>query len=129
MRDHHESFRRAQAAFDAMQPPDCDDRREAFDEAVREEASRQIAGSSDIAAELLAENIMGADIRMMNDPAAFVARCKELIAQAGESFANTIVERVHEFCDRPQWHESSVAEMVTHALNGHWLTPIIGDSP
>ncbi len=129
MSDHHESFRRAQAAFDAMQPPDYDDRREVFDEAVRDEAARQIAGSADIGAELLAENINGADIRLMNDPAAFVARCKELIEQAGESFANTIVERVHEFCDRPQWHESSVADMVRHALNDHWYTPILGDQP
>jgi hypothetical protein len=129
MRDRHESFRRAQAAFDAMQPPDCDDRSEAFDEAVREEAARQIAGSADIGAELLAENINGADVRLMNDPAAFVARCKELIATAGESFADTIVERVHDFCDRPQWHESSVADMVRHALNDHWYTPILGDQP
>ena len=129
MRDHDESFRRAQAAFDAMQPPDYDDRREVFDEAVRDEAARQIAGSADIGAELLAENINGADIRLMNDPAAFVARCKELIAQAGESFAGTIVDRVHDFCDRPQWQDSSVAEMVRHALNGHWYTPILGDQP
>ena len=129
MRDHDESFRRAQAAFDAMQPPDYDDRREVFDEAVREEAARQIAGSADIGAELLAENIKGADIRLMNDPAAFVARCKELIAQAGESFAGTIVDRVHDFCDRPQWQDSSVAEMVRHALNDHWYTPILGDQP
>ncbi|MDQ5880928.1 MAG: hypothetical protein QG616_758 [Pseudomonadota bacterium] len=129
MRDHDGSFRRAQAAFDAMQPPDYDDRREVFDEAVREEAGRQIAGSADIGAELLAENINGADIRLMNDPAAFVARCKELIAQAGESFAGTIVDRVHDFCDRPQWQDSSVAEMVRHALNDHWYTPILGDQP
>ncbi len=119
----------AQAAFDAMQPPECDDRSEAFCEAVREEAARQIAGSADIGAELLAENINGADVRLMNDPAAFVARCKELIATAGESFADTIVERVHDFRDRPQWHESSVAEMVRHALNDHWYTPILGDQP
>ncbi|MBK6911385.1 MAG: hypothetical protein IPH10_10735 [bacterium] len=112
-----------------MQPPDYDDRREVFDEAVREEAARQIAGSADIGAELLAENIKGADIRLMNDPAAFVARCKELIAQAGESFAGTIVDRVHDFCDRPQWQDSGVAEMVRHALNDHWYTPILGDSP
>ena len=129
MRDHDESFRRAQAAFDAMQPPDYDDRREVFDEAVREEAGRQIAGSADISAELLAENIKGADVRLMSDPAAFVARCKDMIATAGESFAGTIVERVHDFCDRPQWHESSVADMVRHALNDHWYTPILGDSP
>ena len=129
MRDHDESFRRAQAAFDAMRPPDCDDRREAFDEAVREEAARQIAGSADIGAELLAENIKGSDISLMNDPAAFVARCKDMIATAGESFADSIVERVQDFCDRPQWHESSVADMVRHALNDHWYTPILGDQP
>ena len=129
MRDHDESFRCAQAAFDAMQPPDYDDRREAFDEAVREEALRQIAGSADISAELLAENIKGADIRLMSDPARFAARCKELIETAGESFAGSIVERVHDFCDRPQWHDSSVAEMVRHALNDHWYTPILGDQP
>ena len=128
MRDH-ESFRLAQAAFDAMEPPDCDDRREAFDEAVREEAARQIAGSHEIAAELLAENIKGADIRLMSDPAKFAARCKELIATAGESFAETVVIRVHEFCNRPQWHESSVEDMVRFAINDHWITPILGDQP
>ena len=43
--------------------------------------------------------------------------------------SDTIVDRVHHFCDKPQWHESSVAEMVRHALNDHWYTPILGDQP
>lgn len=128
----NDSFRKAQANYDAMEPPEfwADDREEAFNEAIVEEAKRQIAGSVEIHAELLAENIKAADVRLMSDPVRFVTRCREIIEMASAEFATSIPERVHHFCDQPRWHDSSVADMVTFALNDHWYSPmIVGDVP
>ncbi len=93
-----------------------DDGLRAFDDAVRAEALRQIASNDDTRAELLSEKIMAADIRLMSNPAAFTARCAELLAEASEDFAGTIVERVRGICDEPKWADHSVAELVQYVV-------------
>lgn len=114
-----DSFRKAQANYDAMEPPEfwADDSHEAFTDAVRAEAIDQLRKCNKARCNLLAEQMTPEAVSLTSDPAAFTAKCLEIIEAGVQSYAKSIVDDVLDFCDMPKWKGSDVDEMVAHAIN------------
>ena len=107
-----------------------DDSRNAFREAVKAEGLRQVMASDESQAELLSEKIFAEHIRLLrSNPTEFAKRCVDMIEEAAEDFAETIVARVMDLCDTPKAEGMSVSEMVEHVLSDQFSPWALGKGP
>lgn len=99
-----DSFARAQARRDNSEHPDfyADDKAEYFHEALTEECAKQLSECHEMSIEFLCERLRPDAITLMSDPAAFVAKCKTLIAEGEKEFLPSLIDSAYHIADRTE---------------------------
>ena len=87
---------------------------------MREEARQQINSDYELLACLLGEKLTGDDLRLLDNRAAFVRQCRDLVAVAIDERIDTVVRRVYDALARGKYRNkyAPVGLMVQEAIGG-----------
>lgn len=93
---------------------------EKFDDEIREEARQQINSDYELLATLLGERLTGDDLKLIDNRAAFVRQCRDLVAVAIDDHIDTVVRRVYDALANGKYRNefAPVSMMVQEAIGG-----------
>ena len=93
---------------------------EKFDDELREEARQQINSDHELLATLLGDKLTGDDIKLIDNRAAFVRQCRDLITVAIDDHIDIVVRRVNDALANGKYRNeyAPVGLMVQEAIGG-----------